>query len=627
MSTWLLLIIPLVAAVTIVLVTSKYKDLSSYISIAAIVACFFIVLPKFMAFLGHPDAAPIEAAYAWLDIPTLKIEIGTIIDKLSIMMLFIVTFVGSLIHIYSRGYMHGEAGFSRFFACLSFFIFSMLGIVLSNNFIMIFIFWELVGLASYLLIGYYFEKPSAADAAKKAFIVNRVGDFGFVLGILVLFYATGTVNFIEMEHVISEGNVDGCTLFIGSLLIFCGAMGKSAQLPLHVWLPDAMEGPTPVSALIHAATMVAAGVYMLARSAFVFAAAPPSAMMIIAVIGGLTAFMAAVIALCQVDIKKIVAYSTLSSLGYMVMSFGVGGTGASLFYLSTHAFFKALLFLAAGSVIHAFHTNDIWKMGALVPKMKITSITFILGSLAMMGVFPFSGFFSKDAILAAALESNILLFCLGLLTAYVTALFMTRLLIVVFFGEKRWEHEPHESPYVMTIPLMVLTVFAVLGGYFENIFHFSSWGEAVASVGGHGADAAHGGGHGDHHTLVAILSTVAVFAGIITGWFFYMKSADLPGKLAARFSCTYDAITNLFYFDNFYDKILVAKIFNGIGRMCNYIEVNVVISFIVNGTSYLTREAGKALRLTVSGKVNHYVLAMVGGLLVIIFALAIGRIG
>ncbi|MFQ5353872.1 MAG: NADH-quinone oxidoreductase subunit L, partial [Thermodesulfobacteriota bacterium] len=516
MLIWGLLILPLLSAVVITLVTRRHKDLSSYISIGAVFVCFLIVFPYFLKFVGSSHAEHIESSFRWIGVPGMLVEIGYLIDPLSALMLFIVTFVGTLIHIYSRGYMHGEPGFSRFFACLSLFIFSMLGIVLANNLIMIYVFWELVGLSSYLLIGYYFEKPAASDAAKKAFLVNRIGDFGFALGIFVIFYAAGSFNFLEIGHQVHAGHLSSHTMLLGSLLLFCGAVGKSAQFPLHVWLPDAMEGPTPVSALIHAATMVAAGVYMLARISFLLYAAPPAATTVIAYTGAITALGAALLALGQSDIKRVIAFSTLSSLGYMVMSVGVGSATAGMFYLMTHAFFKALLFLCAGSVIHACHTNDIWHMGALSPKMKITTATFILGSLAMMGVFPFSGFWSKDEILSATFaHGDMVLYGAGVLTAFITGIFMTKLIIVTFYGKKRYHGTPHESPPTMTIPLMILAVFAVFVGLvgLPNIHpNFGSF------LGLHGAG--HGAEHGFNMT-VAISSTIVVFAGIIIGLLTY----------------------------------------------------------------------------------------------------------
>ena len=626
MDIWALLIVPLAAALIITFITRKRAELSSYVSVGAVIVCFLIILPYFVRMLGNPHFEHIEQSFLWLDIPGLMVEMGTIIDPLSLIMLFIVTFVGSLIHIYSRNYMHGEKGYARFFASLSLFIFSMLGIVLANNFIMIFVFWELVGLASYLLIGFYYEKPSASDAAKKAFLVNRIGDFGFILGIFVLYYATGTFNFIEMAHIIQAGKVASGTLGLAALLIFCGAMGKSAQFPLHVWLPDAMEGPTPVSALIHAATMVAAGVYMLARTGFLYAAAPAEAMMVIAYIGGITALMAALLALGQSDIKRIIAYSTLSSLGYMVMSVGVGGTGAGMFYLMTHAFFKALLFLGAGSVIHACHTNDIWEMGKLYPKMKVTAVTFILGALAMMGIFPFSGFWSKDEILTSVFSSgNYLLFGVGVLTAMITALFMTKVVTVTFFGEKKYHSHPHESPVGMTIPLVILAIFAVIAGFAGFPGLDPNFGTFVSAVAGSAAAHAGDGAHAEHHFnyFVAITSTIAVFIGIIIGWFIYSKKSIDNNAIAARFSGFHKALQNRLYIDHFYDRVIVAGIYNNIARVFNFIEVYLIIHFALNGIAYVTRQVGKALRLTISGQLQHYAFAMVGGVLVlmIIFVL------
>ena len=620
MNPWLLLIIPLVSAVVITLVTRGNKALSSYISVGAVVLCFLISIPHFIYGLKHPHMHALEQSITWIDIPGLYIELGTLLDPLGLLMLFIVTFVGSLIHIYSTGYMHGEPAFSRFFACLSFFIFSMLGIVLANNFIQIFIFWELVGLASYLLIGYYYEKPSAADASKKAFLVNRIGDFGFILGIFVIFVATGTFNFIEIEHAVAAGHVSPNALLLAALLLFCGAMGKSAQFPLHVWLPDAMEGPTPVSALIHAATMVAAGVYMLARIAFILTAAPPAALTVIAYIGGITALMAALIALAQSDIKRVVAYSTLSSLGYMVMAVGVGSVTAGMFYLTTHAFFKALLFLAAGSVIHAVHSNDIWDMGNLYPKLKITAVTFILGAAAMAGVFPLSGFWSKDEILSSALGSgHYLLFIMGLLAAFISALFMAKLCFVAFFGKARYHGHPHESPPSMTIPLIILAVFAVFSGFLGWPWMETNFGTYITG-GGHGA-----GHHGAEHFsfFAAGLSTIVVLAGIAFGWQIYYKESVSASGFVVSFPRIHKALLNKFYFDHFYDTIVVEKIYNGVGRLVNFVEVDLIIKGGVNGLAYITRELGKGIRLSQTGKVQHYAFIMMGGVLLLLLFFAV----
>ncbi len=346
-----------------------------------------------------------ETSVAWLSIGDFHVDFGLHLDSLSLMMMLIVTGVGGAIHIYSAGYMHDDPGYSRYFACMSLFTFSMLGIVLANNFVQLFIFWELVGVSSYLLIGFWFEKPSAADAAKKAFLTNRLGDFGFLLGILIVWATLGSLNFTSLKDQLATNPAAlGGIATIAALLIFCGAVGKSAQFPLHVWLPDAMEGPTPVSALIHAATMVAAGVYMLCR---VFFLLDPAALQVIAWIGGFTSLLAALIAIQQDDIKRILAYSTLSQLGYMVMSVGLSSPTSAMFHLTTHAFFKALLFLGAGSVIIALHhEQDIWKMGALRKKMPVTFWTFLFGTLALCGVPPFSGFYSKDSIIGQALGTT-----------------------------------------------------------------------------------------------------------------------------------------------------------------------------------------------------------------------------
>src|SRR5688572_3131394 len=400
-TSWILFL-PLIAAGIIVLFSRRHPAVSAQLSIGAIALSFLLSL---LVFARLDEAAISVPAINWLSIGDLKVELGFMVDRLSVVMLLVVTGVGLMIHIYSYGYMHGDPGFSRFFACLSLFTFSMLGIVFATNFFQMFIFWELVGLSSYLLIGYWYEKPSAADACKKAFLTNRIGDFGFLLGIIILWTLLGSVQFAQLQAAIAQNPAAlGALASLAGFLIFMGAMGKSAQFPLHVWLPDAMEGPTPVSALIHAATMVAAGVYMLCSVFFLYTATPAwpealsfmegvTALEIIAWIGGITSLMAALIAVQQNDIKRILAYSTLSQLGYMIMSVGLSGKTAAMYHLTTHAFFKALLFLGAGSVIHAMHhEQDIWRMGALRKRMPKTFLTFLFGTLALAGVWPLSGF-------------------------------------------------------------------------------------------------------------------------------------------------------------------------------------------------------------------------------------------
>src|SRR2546421_10761868 len=466
---WLVLLVPLAGVVLIALVTRRAAGLSAFISVVAVSISFICSCVVF----AKPEIRAAEIP--WIDFGgLLRVPIGFTLDSLSKTMLVLVSGVGALIHIYSLGYMRDDPGKSRYFAALSLFMFAMLGIVLANNFVMLFVFWELVGFTSYVLIGHWFERDSAADAANKAFITTRIGDFGFMLGILTIWITTGSVVFGDIAERMSMLTNNPTCLTIAALLIFCGAVGKSAQFPLHVWLPDAMEGPTPVSALIHAATMVAAGVYMLARVGFIIQAAP-DALIVIAWIGTVTALMAALIATQQDDIKRVLAYSTLSQLGYMVMAIGLASSDAAMFHLFTHAFFKALLFLGAGSVIIALHhEQDIWEMGGLRRNLKITFLTFLVGGLALMGLPPLSGFFSKDAILALAYEKNMPIFVLGLGTAFLTAFYVTRLLMIVFFGHPRGHaaRVSKESPFVMTGPLIVLTslVIASSFGSFDQRF-------------------------------------------------------------------------------------------------------------------------------------------------------------
>src|SRR6266581_2376793 len=469
MLPWYVLLLPLGSAITITLFTLRFKALSSFISVAAVLGSFVCGC---LIFMQSNISAP---ASTWIEISgVFKVPLGFVLDNLSKTMLVLVSGVGSLIHIYSLGYMREDTGKSRYFAALSLFMFAMLGIVLSNNFLMLFIFWELVGFTSYVLIGHWFERDAAADAAKKAFITTRIGDFGFMLGILMVWAATGSVVFAEIAPRLSALTNHPAFLTTAAFLIFCGAVGKSAQFPLHVWLPDAMEGPTPISALIHAATMVAAGVYMLVRVGFIIQASP-TALLVIAWIGTITALLGALIATQQNDIKRILAYSTLSQLGYMVIAVGLTSNNAAIFHLFTHAFFKALLFLAAGSVIVALHhEQDIWKMGGLRRNLRITFVTFLVGALALMGAPPFSGFFSKDAILALAYERNMPIFILALGTAFLTAFYSTRLLVIAFFGKPRSEAARlgKESPLVMIVPLLVLAIFALLGGFAGFSRHF-----------------------------------------------------------------------------------------------------------------------------------------------------------
>jgi NADH-quinone oxidoreductase subunit L len=561
----------------------------------------------------HPS--PGESITNWLTIGGLHVDFGLKLDALSMMMLLIVTGVGGAIHIYSFGYMHADRGFSRYFAFMSLFTFSMLGIVLANNFIELFIFWELVGVSSYLLIGFWFEKPSAGDAAKKAFIVNRLGDFGFLLGILMVWGLLGSLNFTALQNKLTADPAAlGGMASIAALLIFCGAVGKSAQFPLHVWLPDAMEGPTPVSALIHAATMVAAGVYMLCRILFLLNA---DALHVIAWIGGFTALLAALIAVQQNDIKRILAYSTLSQLGYMVMSVGLAGPAPAMFHLTTHAFFKALLFLGAGSVIHAMHDEqDIWKMGSLQKKMPVTFWTFLVGTLALSGVPPFSGFYSKDSILGQALEQkSYLLFILGAAVAGLTAFYMFRLFYVAFLGKPKTEaaEHVHESPAVMAWPLRVLGVFAVIGGVIGVSQTYASQfspGEAAVSFAQSLVEPL------VHSPVGALVGIAFVAVGFFAARALYRDAVNDP--LPAKLGGLATAMKNRFYFDEFYEATFI-RAHDFIAAVMDWIDrwlVEGLCIGLVRGGTDLT---GRALRLVQTGNLQTYAFLFVLGVAVVMY--------
>ncbi len=612
---WLILFLPLLAAAGITLFTWRDRKTSASLSISAIVLGFLGTC----VFIGANTFQPAvqEVSATWLAIGDLNIEFGLKLDALSLMMMLVVTGVGGALHIYSWGYMHEDRCFSRYFASLSLFTFSMLGIVLANNFLQMFICWELVGVSSYLLIGFWYEKASAADAAKKAFLTNRVGDFGFMLGILTAWAGLGSLNFGQLESVLAENPQALGALAAGAgLLIFCGAVGKSAQFPLHVWLPDAMEGPTPVSALIHAATMVAAGVYMLARIFFLL---DPTALQVIAWIGGITALLAALMAVQQNDIKRILAYSTLSQLGYMVMAVGVHAPQAGMFHLTTHAFFKALLFLGAGSVIHAMHhEQDIWKMGGLRKRMPVTFWTFMVGTLALAGVWPLSGFFSKDAILAAAQHHSLPLFILGVLVAGLTTFYMLRLVFVAFHGNERSEEagHAHESPWVMIWPLRILAVASVVGGVIgiEALF---------GGVLKPGADHPHGLlaqlFYPFQHAPVAAWSGLAAFlGGFMAAKSLYAKAKEDP--LSAKLGFVSRWMSNRFYFDEIYEATVI-KVHDTVAAVTDWFDRWLVGTAVVRGTAATTGLLGRALRLVQSGSLQTYAFLFVLGTAILLFAI------
>ncbi|MEY2409541.1 MAG: NADH-quinone oxidoreductase subunit [Verrucomicrobiota bacterium] len=629
---WVILLLPLLSAVVITLFTRRDGRQSATISITAVVLSFvlslglFLLLQESLRLTNHADAASIP----WLHIGEFQVDLGLRLDPLSLIMLLIVTGVGGLIHIYSQGYMREDRAMGRYFASLSLFMFSMLGIVLANNLVMMFIFWELVGVSSYLLIGFWYERPSAADAAKKAFLTNRLGDFGFILGILLVWAMLGSVDFQKLQTVLqAKPEALGGVAALAGILIFCGAMGKSAQFPLHVWLPDAMEGPTPVSALIHAATMVAAGVYMLCRVSFLIGSQNvwpgPLAILngvsapdIIAWIGGFTALLAALVAVQQDDIKRILAYSTLSQLGYMIMAVGLGGPTPAMYHLATHAFFKALLFLGAGSVIHAcHHEQNIWKMGGLKQRMPWTYRTFLIGTLALCGVPGFSGFYSKDAILAQAAGHSPFLFIVGVVVAFLTTFYMSRLFLVAFLGDSRSDNSSHshESPGVMTWPLRVLAVPSLLAGF---------WGiDAFIDRQFHpGAPAAHGNfldtlfAPFGHSPLAALASLGAVAFGFSFAWALYARAAHDP--LPAKLGLLARAMRNRFYFDEIYSGIIRVT-HEALAKFADAWDRWIIAGLAVRGISGTTEIIGRALRLVQSGNVQTYAFLVVAGLVVVLF--------
>jgi len=592
MLPWLILLAPLVSATVITLFTLRWKTLSSAISVAAVFVSFIC---SCLIFAHRTSGA---AEFTWIDIGgVFQVPLGLTLDQLSRMMTVLVSGIGALIHVYSLGYMRDDEGKSRYFAALSLFMFAMLGIVLANNFVLLFISWELVGFTSYVLIGHWFYRDAAADAANKAFITTRIGDFGFMIGILMIWMATGSVVFAEIAPRMSGLTNHPAFLTISALLVFCGAVGKSAQLPLHVWLPDAMEGPTPISALIHAATMVAAGVYMLVRVAFVIQTSP-AALLVVAWIGTITAVMAALIATQQDDIKRILAYSTLSQLGYMIMAVGLASNDAAMFHLFTHAFFKALLFLAAGSVIVMLHhEQNIWNMGGLRRKLPITFVTFAAGALALIGCPPFSGFFSKDAILALAYERNVPIFDVALFTAFLTAFYVIRLLVIVFFGDARTESasESRESSPVMTVPLIVLAILATLGGFafFTRNFLTLPIEKAPNAFG-----------------IVPALAIAALIVGGGLAIAVYRNRTNEPMDI--------ERLRRKFYFDEFYGR-LIYWTQDLLARVSAFVDRWIIDVAAVDGSSRGTWGVGALLRLVQVGNLQAYVFLFGLGVVAVIY--------
>lgn len=615
---WLVPLIPLIGFIVNGLGRNTLsKGLIGSIGSGVILISFLLSIGIFLE-LGSDVVKSHEVfLFDWISAGSLKIPLSFLIDPLSSIMLLIITGVGFLIHIYSIGYMHDDAGFGKFFSYLNLFIFFMLLLVLGSNYIVMFIGWEGVGLCSYLLIGFWYTNSSYASAAKKAFVMNRIGDLGFLLGVFLIFTTFGSIEFSKIFPQAANMLPGDSTLTLIALLLFIGACGKSAQLPLFTWLPDAMAGPTPVSALIHAATMVTAGIYMIARSNVLFDLAPV-VQHLIAIIGLATALIGALIAMTQTDIKKVLAYSTVSQLGYMFLGLGVGAYDGGFFHVITHAFFKALLFLGAGSVIHAMHhEQDMRHMGGLRKKLPVTFITMLIGTLAIAGLPPFSGFFSKDEILAHVYEHDKVMWVIGVFTAFLTAFYMFRMLFLTFFGTYRGTHHAeekiHESPKSMTIPLIVLAILSAVGGFIgiPEVLGGHHWlSQWLSPVIMHHPEA------GDHSTefMLMGITIVGVLISIGIAYARYVKQNHVPVAAEAKRPMLASISYHKFYIDELYDAI-IRKPLDALSTFFYKIVDTKIVDGIVNGLGLGTSEASKGLRLLQSGNVGFYIFMMVVGII------------
>ena len=616
---WLVPLLPALSFLIIVFLTRQFKLLSGLVCVAGMVSAFVIAAYATYGVFTNPEFIEhsLEYSVRWFSLaPGVNVDVGVRLDPVSAMMMLMVTLVSSLIFIYALGYMEGEYGFSAFFSYLSLFGASMLLLVISSNLLEMFVAWELVGLCSYLLIGFYNHKISAREAAKKAFVTCRIADFGLLLGLLSLQIIFGTLNIGELAEKVPhfQQYTSAGVMTIVAVLIFLGPIGKSGQFPLHVWLPDAMEGPTPVSALIHAATMVVAGVYLVARTLFIFDAVPAVAQLI-AVTGGFTAIFAASIAVTQRNLKRILAYSTISQLGYMMLAMGVMSLSAGMFHLWTHAFFKALMFLCAGSVMHGIASHDdpdAFECGGLLKKMPITGVTFIIGGLAIAGIPPFAGFWSKDEILSVTLHSgHYVLFAMAAFTAFLTAFYMWRMIFLVFLGNENPKLHAHESPLVMTGPLMALAVLASVGGLIGTPWA-NYWGEWIKYGHAHNAPPDY---------LVMGGSVVLAVAGISLAYHIYVKNIDLAHELARRFRGIHTLLLNKYYVDEIYLWFNHTFV-DGAAKLLYLFDIYIVDGVIINGIGAITRETGGGLRIFQTGRMQNYALVFFLGVLAVAVILA-----
>ncbi|WP_240676050.1 NADH-quinone oxidoreductase subunit L [Botryobacter ruber] len=608
------------------------KGLVGLLGCGTVLASFLIAVYLFMDFTSGGSRPYTVSIYDWISVGRLQIGFSFLIDQLTLFMLLMVTGIGFLIHVYSAGYMSHDENYGKFFAYLNLFMFSMLLLVMGSNYVMMFVGWEGVGLCSYLLIGFWNKNTNYNNAAKKAFVMNRIGDLGFLLGIFLIFITFGSVSYPEVfASAAQTPGLNGSTVMISiTLLLFVGAMGKSAQIPLFTWLPDAMAGPTPVSALIHAATMVTAGIYMVVRSNVLFIMAPTT-LEFIAVIGLATALLAATIGLAQNDIKKVLAYSTVSQLGYMFLALGVMAFSSSLFHVLTHAFFKALLFLGAGSVIHAMsNEQDIRNMGGLRKALPITFLTFLIGTLAISGIPPFAGFFSKDELLAHVFMHSKVMWFFGLLASFMTSFYMFRLLFLTFFGSFRGteaqRHHLHESPAVMTIPLIVLAILATFGGflgipavfgadhfignYLSPLYTYAKGINATPFEPIHLS-------HETEYLLMGISVAVAVVA-IIIAYVMYVKKNTVPAPEDARLAPAHNLVYHKYYIDELYNALIVRPLMWMSGAFHRFVDV-VLVDGVVNGVGKFVMLSGRTLRYAQSGAIGFYLMVMVFSIVLILF--------
>ena len=623
---WVIPILPLLGFCIIGLLNKHLpKALVSFIACSTILASFIISMGVFLSLLNAENTSITVTLFDWINAGSLHLSFSFLVDPLSSLMLLIITGIGFLIHLYSVGYMHHDEGFNRFFAYLNLFIFFMLLLVLGDNYVVMFTGWEGVGLCSYLLIGFWFKNTDYNNAAKKAFIMNRIGDFGFLLGMFLIFNTFGSLNFAEVFNAAKSFTPDAPVLIAITLLLFVGTMGKSAQIPLYTWLPDAMAGPTPVSALIHAATMVTAGIYMIARSNVLYTLSPTT-LHVVMVIGCLTALFAATIGLVQNDIKKVLAYSTVSQLGYMFAALGLGSYTSGMFHVTTHAFFKALLFLGAGSVIHAMSgEQDIRKMGSLRKTLPLTFMTFFVATLAISGIPPFAGFFSKDEILTKAFEHNMFAYVILGITSLLTAFYMFRLLYLTFYGSFRGtEHQKshlHESPASMLIPLVVLAILSILGGFIglpsvlggqhklksflEPVFAFSNQHLAEHEL-----------STSTELSLMGITLVLLTFV-ILFARHKYISKREVPAPEEENLSSVHNILYHKYYIDELYEAVIINPV-KKISALLYSIVDNALIDGIVNGFGTLTVWTSSIIRKVQTGNIGFYITAMVIGMIVLL---------